>query len=292
MRMSRLLVVGVVVLAVAAVLGAGLALANQHRGGSATTAAAPAGPIPYPTGPNDLLLRVSSQGGPVSPEAQFASEPELALYGDGTVVTAAAPPTVPSPPPAATALPDLQASRITPAGVQAILGQVRATGLFGPSTRVEGGVPDASNVVFVISLGAMRRTAVLVGGTGSSPSATPSERAARERYGLLRSKLLGLASWLPAGEVGAPVPYQAPSMAVWASAGIHGATVHAPIAWPLPTPLASFGDPAAVGGYRCGVVTGGELAKLLPAARGATVDSRWLSGGDTYRLLLPGDPGC
>ena len=290
------MLVGIVVLAVAAVLGAGLALATQHRGGSATPEPAPTGSIPYPTGTNDLLLRVSSAGGEVSPPDQLANEPEFSLYGDGTVVTGGPPPTVPSPPPAAPALPDLRASHVTPAGVLAILEQARSAGLFGPSTRVGGGTPGASNVDFALSLGAMRRTALLVGGTGPSPADTPSARAARERFGRLRSKLLDLRSWLPAADVGPSAPYDAPGMAVWVSAGTHGGNVHAATVWPLSTPLGSFGDPSSIAGFRCAVVTGADLAKLLPSAEGATAASRWLSGGDTYRLVfrpvLPGDPGC
>jgi hypothetical protein len=49
-------------------------------------------------------------------------------------------------------------------------------------------------------------------------------------------------------------------------------------------------------GTRCGVVSGGELATLLPALQAANQLTYWRSDGVTYQLtlrpLLPDESGC
>ena len=71
-----------------------------------------------------------------------------------------------------------------------------------------------------------------------------------------------------------------------------------PIAWPLSTPLATFGAPGTgvATGFRCGVVTGPDLETLRPLAAKATSITGWRSAGADYTLMLlpmlPDDPGC
>jgi hypothetical protein len=85
-------------------------------------------------------------------------------------------------------------------------------------------------------------------------------------------------------------------MAVYVGAG--GADQHGPstVDWPLAGRLAGFGQLGSVDGYRCAVVSGDQLAALLPAARGATAATLWRSAGKTYpavfRPLLPDDSAC
>jgi len=72
------------------------------------------------------------------------------------------------------------------------------------------------------------------------------------------------------------------------------------IAWPLATPLSSFGAPVPTplgdGPTACGVVQGEDLAKLLPDLQRATQITPWTSAGTTYTLsvrpLLPDESGC
>ena len=72
------------------------------------------------------------------------------------------------------------------------------------------------------------------------------------------------------------------------------------IAWPLTTPLATFGAPPIQGGglngTRCGVVEGTDAATLRPLLEKANQLTPWTSGGKTYSLrvrpLLPDESGC
>jgi hypothetical protein len=298
--MSRVLVVSASTLVLAAVVGGGLALALQHRRtGSATSQPGQAGTIPYPDGPRDLVLRMSLEGGLQAPVGQAAREPTFSLYGDGTVVTEGPPPTVPSPPPVPPALPDLRTVTVSPAGIQAILGQANAAGLFGPSRDYGGDAPsEFATQVFALSLGPIHRTVSFAGGAVATPrpGAPPAERLAGERFAELGTKLLDLTSWLPAGSVGQQRAYEFERMAVYVGAG--GADQNRPstVDWPLSGRLAGFGQLGSVDGYRCAVVSGDQLAALLPAARGATVGTLWRSEGRTYpavfRPLLPDDSGC
>jgi len=54
---------------------------------STTTASARrAAPIAHPTGPNQVVIRTSTGGGFVAPQASLGAVPSFTLYGDGTIV--------------------------------------------------------------------------------------------------------------------------------------------------------------------------------------------------------------
>jgi hypothetical protein len=71
-------------------------------------------------------------------------------------------------------------------------------------------------------------------------------------------------------------------------------------AWPLDgspgARLATFGTASSVQGYRCGVLEGAALDRVLTAARVGTVDTLWRSRAKVYQVvfrpLLPDEPGC
>ncbi|MEA2549332.1 MAG: hypothetical protein QOE42_1930, partial [Chloroflexota bacterium] len=77
------------------------------------------------------------------------------------------------------------------------------------------------------------------------------------------------------------------------------ATAQKPIAWPLATPLASFGTPAVpdrgIAGLRQGVALGADAATLGPILDKATVETAFTSGGTSWTLavrpLLPDELG-
>jgi hypothetical protein len=64
----------------------------------------------------------------------------------------------------------------------------------------------------------------------------------------------------------------------------------APIAWPLATPLATFGSPAVpdrgISGLRQGAVLGADAATLGPVLAKATVLTTFSSGDGVYTLYV------
>ncbi len=298
MRASRVFVVAVVALAIGALVGGGFALASQHRGGDATVLTPPGGPIAYPTDADAIVLQVSKQGGFVAPQATLGREPAFTLYGDGTIVEG--PPVAA---PADDAIPSLHTARATEAGVQAILRQAQVAGLFGPSrVYTAGGVVDAGAETFALSVDGARRTVAFAGDLSSTSANLPAgELAARRRFGALEAKLADPSSWLPAGDVGAFAPYAFDRMAVYVNRGAPRSDARSAHAWPLSVPLPAFGRPTSDPGFRCGVVEGTDLHRLVSAADGTRSGALWV-GGDgasdapaypiVFRPMLPGDTGC
>jgi hypothetical protein len=205
--------------------------------------------------------------------------------------------TVPEP-----AVPDLRISTVTSEGIQLILAQARAAGLFGPSRAYTSQLPPNAMEVFALSLGSVTRTQSFANDAHEVSvdppyGAGPAVRLAGRRFADLERKLFTLSSWLPAGSVGPASPYVTfERMAVYMSTPSQDRPATPTVTWPLSTPLATFGTPSSVAGFRCGIVAGGELANVLAAAKKATVDTPWTSSGKTYpvalRPVLPGDPDC
>lgn len=295
--MSRVLVVAVSVLVLGTLVGGGVALGLQHLRSGPTTHIGATGTIPYPTGANDVLLRVSLANGLVAPVAQAARQPAFSLYGNGTVIIDGLAANGSSPPSTSPALPDLRTTTVTPPGVQAILQRARSSGLFGPSRSYLGGPADAATEVFALTLGVIRRTRSFLGGASQvSSSQPPGERAVRERFAEFETNLINVSSWVPAGTAGPTTAYAYDRMAVFVGAGSPDQHVPSTIDWPLATGLAGFGQPSSVAGFRCAVVSGSDLAKLTAAASKATAEAVWRRGTKTYpvvfRPLLPDDLGC
>jgi hypothetical protein len=299
MRSSRVALIGGIAVVAGALIGAGLAAASQRGSTPPGPAPQPTSPIAHPTGPSDLLLRWSFSGGLVSPAAQLAREPAFSLFGDGTVVFEGPPPTPPSPPPAsgASALPDLVTTKLDETGIQAVLRQAGASGLFGPSRRFVGGPADAPVETFSLSLGALRRTVSFDGGTSAArPGVSPSDAAARRAFADLGSKLHDLGSWIPSPDAGPRVAYAFDRMSVYVGTPQQVRKGEVTMAWPLQTSPARVGRASSTPGFRCAVVTGDTLDALRRAAQRASDDARWRSGSLTYQVvfrpLLPDDRGC
>jgi hypothetical protein len=287
-------------LAVSFLIAIAAAACGRATGGSAGGTPSPGQPN-HPAGPTDLVLRVQSEGGFVAPQALLLRYPMFSLYGDGTVVTEGAQIAIyPQP-----ALPPLIATRVTAAGVQAILHAARAAGLYGPSANYRGAImPDSAETVFKLIEGGRTHT-FRVSGLGANGSDIPAhELAPRRGFETLLTKLTDLRSWLPAGSVGKDQPYRPSAMRVFVTPGTpkgSGGSMHEPsVAWPLADSLAMFGTPISTplqgGPGRCGVVKGEDLAKVLPLAQRANQLTPWTSDGKIYGLsfrpLLPDESGC
>jgi len=275
---------------VAAVLALVLALAAC--GGSES------GTIAHPGGAGELVLRVATGGGLVPPDFRFRELPWLSLYGDGTLVTVG--PQIEIYP--APALPNLLATPVTEAGVQAILGAARDAGLLGPdASYTTSQVADGTETTFSV-VAAGRRHVVSVYALVEDPApagASAQELEARKELAALEERLFDLRSWLPAGAIGEETSYVFTELRILVQPYRESEQdlVEPEQTWPLVEPLASFGEPVPdLAGARCGVVRGADLDLLLPALRAANQLTPWTSGGERYALvlrpLLPDEHGC
>jgi hypothetical protein len=278
--------------------GAGSGSGTGSSGGSGAS-----GSISHPTGTDELVLRVETSGGFVAPQTTLRTVPQISIYGDGRMIQEG-PVTEIYP---GQALPNLQASQLTEDAVQAILAEAGKAGLLGPDADYPYPcVSDLPTTVFTVNVEGQTHTVsayalsfeATAGASGSTMQCQHVDTDARAALATFDRKLGDLASWLPTGSVGAEQPYAPTEMRVYVGSyqGDPELKQHA-IAWPLPAPLASFGDPDAnLPELRCGVVTGDDLATLYPDAQRANELTPWTSDGEryalTFRPLLPDEHGC
>jgi hypothetical protein len=256
------------------------------------------GPGPtYPRGGDQLVLRIDTSGGFVAPQQTLQQMPSFSLYGDGRVITQGAQTEIyPGP-----ALPSLVVTSITPPGVQSILEDALAAGLGESHSYSTMTVSDMPTTTFTLNVnGETHTTQVYALGAGSSgPGMTAEERKARAALERLSSEATDLRRSLPAGSVGPDRQYAPEALRVFVQPYEHqrDPMLHEPeVAWPVSTPLASFGGETSAPGIRCGAVTGADARQLLNAAESANQLTPWTSDGEQYsltlRVLLPDEHGC
>lgn len=258
------------------------------------------GAIDHATGAADLVLRVQTGGGFIDPASTLNQLPSFSLYGDGTVLQPGAQIQIyPGP-----ALTEPIATPITEAGIQAILRDAAAAGLFQSrdfTNLGSVGIADAATTTFTITVnGTTSVTHVYaLGGQQQQPQGmTDVEFQARTALAAFEGKLVDLKSWLPQGSVGPDGQFVPQALAVYVSAYRPDQSLHEPAAlWPLSTPLSSFGTPLQVpAGFSCEAVGGNDIATLLPLAERANQLTPWESGGErfglTFRPLLPDQTEC
>jgi hypothetical protein len=261
-------------------LGSLLALAT----GAPAASAAP--PIAHPTGATDVVLRVTSAGGFVAPQASLATLPTFALYGDGTVIVPRAR--------SERALVTLAARRLDERQVQALLRRARDAGLLRRGTIDYGdmgsvGVSDMPTTTVDLRAGGrqIERQAYALGVQGHGGRLTPAQDRAR----LALTRFIASLPTRPG-----PTPYVPHAFAVYAAPA--QVTTGISVRWPLTPDLATAGKPvqSGPGAYRCSTVSGTGARTLARSLRTATVQSVWTSGGHPYtivaRPLLPDEAGC
>jgi hypothetical protein len=267
---------------------------------SATATSEPSSAAPSTSAtPAALILKVTSEGGFINPVATLGALPLVEVYADGRILT---PGSVASDPPPLLPVEDVR--NVGPGGATAIVAAIKQAGLDKQSNATSGVPGDNGTDVFDTTLdGTTIENRVSANGPGVGrpggvgASADPGQASALDLLNRLLdpTELWGAASapetaFKAAGYrvFAAPVPPQGdPSTAPKA------------VAWPLATPLASFGVPAVpdrgVQGLRQGAVVGGDAATLAPVLAGATIDTGFTSGGQTWTLyvrpLLPDELG-
>ncbi|MFN2589947.1 MAG: hypothetical protein ABR518_04175 [Actinomycetota bacterium] len=245
--------------------------------------------IAHPDGADQLVLRVEVGGGFVPAEARLLQIPGFSLFGDGRVViTGAQIEIYPGP-----ALPNLQVRSVTEEGVQAILEAARAAGLEGPDRHHDNPtVIDAPSTTFTVIADGYRHVTTV--------DALHEGDPAHQELRAFDEKLGNLEPWLPKGSVTAEEPFRFAGLRVFVMPEFPEGGEELPQeekAWPVSTPLSSFGTPVkGQPDVRCGVVEGSDLEALRPLAQDANQLTPWRSGDEVYHLvfrpLLPDESGC
>jgi hypothetical protein len=262
----------------------------------------PGGTIMYPDGADDLVLLIQVTGGLVPPHALVTELPWVAVYGDGRVITQG--PVIaiyPGP-----ALPNLQVTQLTPAGMQTLLRAARDAGLMkGDAEYTSSNVADAQTTIFTVNAeGQTHQVSVYALEFDEIPTSTSVEELeARQRLRDFRQHAADIHGLIPAEEIaGDDQPYDIERLQLVIQPADEAAAPSDPsidpgeMTWPLETPAAEFGEPYLLQRSRCGVVEGSELAPMLIAMRMANQLTRWESDGELYlvypRPLLPHEQGC
>jgi hypothetical protein len=298
----------VVVFAIASLVAAcsGSALTESPAATLPLATSSPA-PTPSPSGTPaasaELVLRVTTEGGFIGPAAHLAQLPEVAVYADGRIFTPAPVPAIyPGP-----LVPVESVRNVGAGGVAAIRAAIAAAGLDAGGGTSPGIAPDAPDTVFEVGAGdqtVTTRFPALGGGPGPGQPGLPgaSTDPRRARAEALLARLTD-----PTDPWGAPAtastPYTPTAYRIFvapgapADAGLPSPPV--PVAWPLATPLASFGKPAqpdrGISGLRVGVVSLADTVTLGSVLAAATQITPFTSGGESYTLyvtpLLPDEAG-
>lgn len=215
--------------------------------------------------------------------------PTVVLYADGRLIMQG--PQIelyPGP-----ALPNLQQTMLTPAGIAQILQWAAGAGLHGEDRFLGQPIPDAGVTTFtVVRPGEAPHTT-----TVSDLSASDAETVAVSKF---QDLMLSIRAWLPNEVVGDDQPYAWDRLQILSAPADPAAQPDPQLTtisdWPL-ADLASLGMAVdEVGGYRCAVIEGTDVDTLRPVLASANELTLWRSGDELFTVqphpLLPDDVGC
>lgn len=251
--------------------------------GTAPTTA-PTSAIAHPTSADEVVLKLSYEGGFVPAGFAFVNTPALLVSGDGRVFTGAPVPAIfPGP-----LLPAINVRRISEDGLQTLLGVVESAGLLAAPPDYAGGdnVADASSTVLTINAegGSFVHSAYALGiGNPESPTRQVL-LAATTKLGNI-DVLVGDASTEPDATF-VPSEYRFQSRVVDPSE----LTSQDPAPTVVDWPSSSF---SLAGATECARLAAGAVGSLFLDAKQNT----YFKDGDVvYQLsvagVLPGDPAC
>lgn len=239
----------------------------------------------HPAGAQDVVLKLSYEGGFVPAGTAFINTPALLVSGDGHVYTQAVTAAIfPGP-----LLPSILVKTITEQGVQTVLGIVKNAGLLAAPPDYNGGtgVADAANTVLTINAsgGNFVHSAYALG------TDTP-ESAPRQALLSVVNAITDVAGAVGDANVGEDQPFVATSYRLQARAvdqsELDGQQPAPTIVdWPASTTL-----PLATA-TTCAMVDAAAIGTLLVDAKQNTY---FRDGTSVYQLsaagVLPGDSGC
>jgi hypothetical protein len=266
------------------------------------------GAIDHPTGPDEPILVVSSEGGFIMVDMVAVQVPPFVLLGDGRVILQGMQ-TLEFPGPA---LPPLQERTLTEEGIQQVLAEFESTGLFtGGALELNGMqnmVADASNTVFTLDAGGLR-SRVSIYGLGAwspdfgepPPGVDPAELEAHEVLTRLNDSLLLIDTAVPAEawESEGWQPYEPDAFLLYVKdvtgQPIEGGDLPEQVReWPTADDPATLGEEAANfgDGTRCVVADGETGATWFAELSQANQMTTWTTDGQDRwsvraRALLP-----
>jgi hypothetical protein len=257
------------------------------------------GGIDHSNARDQVLVRVSFEGGFTPVEWTYTSFPIFSLYGDGMLVLPGAQIELyPGP-----ALPAISSRPIEEPGIQAILEEALAAMAEVPADLHDlgfMGIADAPTTVISVSADGVNRTirAYALGELSERPDGMPEEEyRARLRLQELVTKLGTLDPWLPVGSLGPEAGYEASAARLFVGPYRRVDNLpQEPTPWPLEEALESFGSEVNSSEMRCGVVEGGNWGAVREAASQANELTPWTDAGTTFsilfRPLLPDETSC
>ena len=251
---------------------------------------------PSATDPDSAVIRVDWEGGFVPPGVNLSRLPVVLVTADGRVITQG-PQDAMYPGPL---LPNLQVRTLTPDALADLLELAADSGLLVDAEYAGGPIADAATTVLRITVDGVTFTQsayALFESLDANGAEQPSGAPDAEGRAAMRSFLDTLTGLPDSAYSDASAPYVADGLRIYSSAYVPDpAADWMPVAWPLDD-LATAGESAGEGlGIRCQVVTGEDLATVLPLLEGANSATPFRSGGADYTLivrpLLPGESGC
>ncbi|MBA2373841.1 MAG: hypothetical protein H0V74_06515 [Chloroflexi bacterium] len=264
-----------------------------------TAGAVAPSPSPTPADPDRPVFSVTWEGGFVAPGAFLGRLPIITVYADGRVIVQGPQIDIyPGP-----LMPNLQVRTLSADALARLVKLARDMDLLRTVHYDFPTIADATDTVLTINLDGMsyRVSAYALNEAATDlPLGIEDDPATKGRFAL-RAFIDALTS-LPASDyIDEEQPYLAKSIRIYAGRpGIapDGEALDQPaILWPL-ADLATAGVAVAERGVdvRCQVVTGVDLATVLPLLQGANALSTFISAGEPYSLivrpLLPGEAGC
>jgi hypothetical protein len=257
----------------------------------------------WATGARDLVLRLTVAGGFVPVGVDLTNVPVISVFGDGTVVTEGVHIMIyPGP-----LVPTLQAQVLTEPGMRKLLDAAAAAGLLVKDVTYDShGIADAPTSFFTLAADGCTHhvNAYALSESNSTTGLDTATIEARRKLLDFANALVDLPTLVGAENIRdagvyAPTAYRIASRIEAAGpSAVASASTQPVVAWPLKTPLRTFGEPLSAGitDTRCGTVDGSDAAALSPLFAQANTETHWSSAGTQFYLmvrpLLADESGC
>lgn len=259
-----------------------------------------ANPSASPSTPADrdaVVIRVDLEGGFVPPSVLVSRLPILLVTADGRVITQGPQIEIyPGP-----LLPNVQVRQLADGELDKLIAFAKEQGLLTDAAYDLHGIADVPTTVIRITVDGTTFTVsgYALGDAGSDDATgMPMDDATRAGRAAMRAFIDHVTGLGDAAFTGPSTAYEADGYRVIASPFVPGpADDWQPVEWPL-APLATAGDPVVPGddSTRCQVLSGADLAKVLPLFENANQLTPFTSGDAQFilgvRPLLPGETGC
>jgi hypothetical protein len=257
---------------------------------SPTPEPSPSAPAASPTpGASPLaVVRIEQKGGLLPQWETLRWFPSVVLYDDGrSIVQGPQIEIYPGP-----ALPNLQVTHLTQAGIEQVLAWAEEAGLHGPDRQLGEPIMDAGSTVFtVVSPDGTHQTSV------TDMTASGAEIGAVNQF---QNVMLDLRTYLPNDVVGDDEPYAFDRLRLISLAADPtniDPQLTTTIEWPLDQPISALGDALSEpANHRCALIKGDELQTLMPLFERSNELTLWQSEDTLYqfylRPLLPDEEAC